>query len=63
MVVHLLHQAADAVAHDLGGDGVDHVQSAPFQNEIAVAIDKGVPAGRHDRRGVELLDDGGAGES
>src|SRR5580704_1990693 len=26
MIVHLLHQAADAVAHDLGGDGVDHVQ-------------------------------------
>ena len=26
MVVHLLHQAADAVAHDLGGDGVDHLQ-------------------------------------
>src|SRR5580704_16028067 len=27
MVVHFLHQAADAIAHDLGGDGVDHVQS------------------------------------
>src|ERR1700724_3230801 len=27
MVVHLLHQAADAVAHDLRGNGVDHVQS------------------------------------
>jgi hypothetical protein len=23
--VHLLHQAADAVAHHLGGDSVDHV--------------------------------------
>ncbi len=39
------------------------LQSCPFENEIAVAIDERVPAGRHDRRGVELLDDGGAGES
>src|SRR5580704_17119804 len=64
MIVHLLHQAADAVAHDLRSNGVDHGASIfAFEDQIAVAIDKSVPAGRHDRRRVELLDDGGTGES
>src|SRR6185312_14916607 len=34
----------------------------PRQNEIHVLVDRGIPAGRHDGGGVELLDDGGAGE-
>ena len=33
-----------------------------FEHEIAVRVDPAVPARRDQRRGVVLLDDGGAGE-
>ena len=54
MVVHFIDQARDLVAQDLDGDGI-HVH-APCHDQVAVAVDLPVPAGRNDGCGVELLD-------
>src|ERR1700722_7684485 len=56
MVMHLLHQATDAVANDLGGDGIYHSTIPAFQYQVAIAVDRGMPIVRHYGRRIELFD-------
>ena len=58
VIVHLVGEAGDLVAQDLNRDRV-HGQ-ALLDHEVAQRIDTRSPPGRHDRRRVELFDDGGS---
>ena len=61
----LLHHRDQAVPHDLaldGGEGGVHGAALLSQGDIAVRVDAGRPARRHQGGGLSLGDDGGAGE-